>query len=1194
MYNTLFSVTKYVEEEYIAANIVVPPKLEEEGHGYFHWEIDDWTQLPERATSKTFTIAGHDWSLLVFPRGNRENDAVSLYIEYKPKEGQKDDWHACALFVLTMSNIDQPELFKKSSAHHRFTPEETDWGFTRFVEIRDLITPIDEDTPPLLEKSRVRISAFVRVIKDPLGVLWHNFFNYNSRKNTGYVGLKNQGATCYMNSLLQSLYFTNQFRNAVYQIPTENDDTKKSVALALQRVFYNLQVSDEAVDTTELTKSFGWDSIESFWQHDVQELNRILQDNLETKMKGTVVDGAIAKLFEGKMKSYIRCVNVDYESSRIENYYDISVNVKNCATLRDSFANYCEVEMLDGENKYQAEGYGLQDARKGVIFESFPPVLHLHLKRFEYDFTRDAMVKINDRHEFPPTIDLEEFLSEDADRSMSWRYRLHGVLVHSGDLHGGHYFGLLRPTVEDKWYRFDDDRVVPVSSDEVFEEYYGGEISQVQAVGMRVRPNSKRFTNAYMLVYIREALSDQVMCDGDAPVPEHLLRRIQEAKDEEARRLREKQEMASMITVKVVSNEQFAKHQGFDLCYFGSRQPKDNMLYSELLPRNMTLGEFKSHYAERAGLNPNDIRLWTLVGRMNKTVRCDAPLMADSTDLTLVQIKETRALKKPDLCLYCEMRGNVSPEQFLTEKPKPGVSLIHIKYYDPEQQLMAGIGTLYIYADKQVRDIIPDLWKMANLKPNTPITLYEEVKPSLIEEMDINLTFQKAEIQNGDIICFQVTSEPGSALSLDTVPKYFDFIQHRVSVSFVQRPMHNNGDDFIGQGNNGAADSDSEASTDAITVMLSTKTPYDQIAQLLSEEIGERDPLRIRFYTVGPNGQPRQPVRRMASTTLSDMLPSMFYGQPSLNSEGLPEYVVMYERLEVNIVQIENMRNIRVLYIGKNMKDEHAIELLVPKTGPSQQLIEATYGKVEQALRKQLRDETQIIKPFALRFYAVGNHRVKTVMDGSENMEELGGQRFVDVVAEHVRPEDSHTSDGEQMDADDNTQQGVDIEVFHFHRDLSHTHSVPFLFRIYPGEKWVDTWERLGQKLGLGEKELKSIGVVVGPYGAVDLQACQLVQGSISAENSPGTGQHTPAATPSVENEDANMLDGSGSRRLGSVEPSESKDVCVWEVIRTMVAGQSVEGSERPVAPGFIALNHIDRSSRHRGMQQERGIRILN
>ena len=60
-------------------------------------------------------------------------------------------------------------------ANHRFTAEEADWGFTRFVELRELVAISDKWPRPLVENDSAHLTAYLRIMKDPTGVLWHNF-----------------------------------------------------------------------------------------------------------------------------------------------------------------------------------------------------------------------------------------------------------------------------------------------------------------------------------------------------------------------------------------------------------------------------------------------------------------------------------------------------------------------------------------------------------------------------------------------------------------------------------------------------------------------------------------------------------------------------------------------------------------------------------------------------------------------------------------------------------------------------------------------------------------------------------------------------------------------------------------------------------------------------------------------------------
>ncbi|KAM1431902.1 hypothetical protein FF1_014103 [Malus domestica] len=216
----------------------------------FTWKIENFTRLNNKKHYfDIFVVDGYKWRIIIFPKGNRV-DCLSMYLDAADSETLPYGWSRFAHFSLFIVNT-----------KYRFNARESDWGFTKFMPFSDLYDP----SRGYLVNNTIVVEAEVTVHK----VL--NFRSYDLKRETGYVGLENQGQSGYMNSLLQTFYHLPYFGKVVYVIScchcklnmsylvnfiwkililelltltTKNDMPSGRIPLALQRLFYKLQYSD--------------------------------------------------------------------------------------------------------------------------------------------------------------------------------------------------------------------------------------------------------------------------------------------------------------------------------------------------------------------------------------------------------------------------------------------------------------------------------------------------------------------------------------------------------------------------------------------------------------------------------------------------------------------------------------------------------------------------------------------------------------------------------------------------------------------------------------------------------------------------------------------------------------------------------------------------------------------------------------
>nr|XP_023929866.1 ubiquitin carboxyl-terminal hydrolase 12-like isoform X6 [Quercus suber]POE88950.1 ubiquitin carboxyl-terminal hydrolase 12 [Quercus suber] len=992
----------------------------------FTWTIDNFSRLnTKKLYSDVFFVGGYKWRILVFPKGNNV-DHLSMYLDVADSTNLPYGWSRYAQFSLSVINQIHNKYSIRKETQHQFNARESDWGFTSFMPLGELYDPgrgyLVNDT------CIVEADVAVRRVVD--------YWSHDSKKETGFVGLKNQGATCYMNSLLQTLYHIPYFRKNVYHMPTtENDMPTGSIPLALQSLFYKLQYRDTSVATKELTKSFGWDTYDSFMQHDVQELNRVLSEKLEDKMKGTVVEGTIQQLFEGHHMNYIECINVDYKSTRKESFYDLQLDVKGCRDVYASFDKYVEVERLEGDNKYHAERYGLQDARKGVLFIDFPPVLQLQLKRFEYDFMRDTMVKINDRYEFPLELDLDrengKYLSPDADKTVRNLYILHSVLVHSGGVHGGHYYAYIRPTLSDQWFKFDDERVTKEDVKRALEEQYGGEEELPPAnPGFNNSPfKFTKYSNAYMLVYIRESDKEKIICNVDEKdIAEHLRIRLKKEQEEKEQKRKEKAEAHLYTIIKVARNEDLLEQIGRDI-YFDLVD--HDKVHSFRIQKQISFNLFKEEVAKELGIPVQFQRFWLWAKRQNHTYRPNRPLTPQEEAQSVGQLREvSNKANNAELKLFLE----VELGQDLQPVPPPERTkediLLFFKLYDPSKEELRYVGRLFVKGSGKPVEILPKLNEMAGFSADEEIELYEEIKfePTIMcERIDKKVTFRASQLEDGDIVCFQKSPQVGSSdqCRYPDVPSFLDYVHNRQVVRFrsLEKPKE-----------------------DEFCLELSKLHDYDDVVERVAQHLGLDDPSKIRLTSHNCySQQPKpQPIKYRGVEHLSDML--VHYNQTS--------DILYYEVLDIPLPELQGLKTLKVAF-HHSTKDEVVIHTIrLPK--------QSTVGDVINDLKTKV----ELSHPNAeLRLLEVFYHKIYKIFPLSEKIENINDQYWT-LRAEEVPEEEKNLGPHDRL-----------IHVYHFMKDTAQNQvqvqnfGEPFFLVIREGETLAEVKERIQKKLQVPDEE---------------------------------------------------------------------------------------------------------------------------
>lgn len=319
----------------------------------------------------------------------------------------------------------------------------------------------------------------------------------NEYKNKGLTGLTNVGNTCYLNSCVQILSNTYELQDII-NIKLKNNKVNISPDGNMLNEWKNLMTlmwnkncvitPSKFIQTIHrYSKLNGNTQFIPGRQNDAYEfllylfdiLHKAIRRKIKIKISGTVkndVDCLAVKCYKmlqtecsndySEINDLIQCVSImsiyrnnEELSCKFEINSILHLNIPNIPNtkniaLTQCFDYYLKDEELKNDSSYFYEKENRKvDAVKKMSFWSFPKILIICLKRFDYSCN---MNKINLNVNFPFDLDLSSYIK--GYNSNLYKYELYGVINHIGNGHGGHYTSYIK-NPNDFWYECNDQQV---------------------------------------------------------------------------------------------------------------------------------------------------------------------------------------------------------------------------------------------------------------------------------------------------------------------------------------------------------------------------------------------------------------------------------------------------------------------------------------------------------------------------------------------------------------------------------------------------------------------------------------------------------------------------------------------------------------------------------------------------------------